>query len=142
MSLWAVLKGGCRLVHVLSAMGYWRCSNLPVAKILEPIRSVGTGAGVVDAVVDLFPQYFEGNGWTPISCHVLVVGVEVCGFDLPVHGVEVIYELESSGVWIGGMLVSSQAQVRSTSPLLRPACGEQRPACGEQCVCTVITLKV
>jgi hypothetical protein len=86
--------------------------------------SVGTGAGVVDAVVDLFPQYFEGNGWAPISC-----------FDLPVHGVEVIYELESSGVWIGGMLVSSQALVRSTSPLLRPACGEQ-------CVCTVITLKV
>jgi hypothetical protein len=85
--------------------------------------SVGTG--VVDAVVDLFPQYFEGNREPPLSCHGLVASVEVCGFDLPMHGVEVIDELEAGGVWKGGMLVSSQALVRSTFPLLRPACGEQ-----------------
>jgi hypothetical protein len=36
--------------------------------------------------------------WDPSSCHVLVVGVEVCGHDFPRRVVEVRDEVKCSGV--------------------------------------------
>lgn len=38
-------------------------------------RSVVTSGGVFDAVVDVYPQVFDGSPCAPSSCHALVVGV-------------------------------------------------------------------
>jgi hypothetical protein len=64
-------------------------------------RSVVTSGGAFDTVFDLFRFHSASMGvsrWAPSSCHALVVGVEVRGFDLPVRLLEVSDELECGGV--------------------------------------------